>query len=70
MPGVLRDGRIDHTVQEQLARHDSHVVPDENHLLLTPGVDQRLGNAGRSGADIIKTGNVRMIAKQPHHEVF
>src|SRR6059058_3519625 len=24
MPGVLRDGRIDHTLQKQLARHDSH----------------------------------------------
>ena len=70
MPVVLRDDRIDHTLQKQLARHDSHVMPDENYLLFAPGFDERLGNAGRSGANIIEAGNVRMIAQQPHHEVF
>ena len=70
MPGVLRDDRIHHTLQEQLARQNRDVVPDEYQLARTPGFDERLGNARRSGAYIVETDHVGMVVQQPHHEVF
>jgi len=53
MPRVLRNCRIHHALQEQLAGQDRHVVADENHLRPATGIDQRLGDALRAGSDIV-----------------
>ena len=69
-PGSCDDHGVDHAAQQTTAGERRQIVGDEDDPRLPARVGDRLGNAGRSRADVVDANQIRMIRQQPRHDGF